>query len=99
MSIIEAEILASESDEHIVTESQHQDECDANEGSNLSKDYGCFNPGSSSSNNYDLALDLNIGRKQIQVEEEVEAEWTDDEFRNLVQKLNEKQKEFFLPCS
>lgn len=62
---LEREVLSSE-DEPTVTESQHQDECDLQRGSNLSKEFECFNPGiNNGQNDYDLALDLNIGRKQI----------------------------------
>lgn len=59
--------------------------------------YGCFNPGTSFENNdYDLALDQNIGRKQIpNQDEQLARELTDDEYRNLVRTLDVKQKEFF----
>lgn len=38
---------------------------------------------------------MNIGRKQILNEEHLTGELNDDEYRDLVQKLNIKQKEFF----
>lgn len=93
---LEREVLSSE-DEPTVTESQHQDECDLERGSNLSKEFECFNPGINNRNNdYDLALDLNIGRKQIDFQDDhVSIEMPDAEFRSMVQTLNVKQKEFF----
>lgn len=93
---LKKEVLSSE-DEPTVTESQHQDECDLERGSNLSKEFECFNPGINNGNNdYDLALDLNIGRKQIDFQDDhVSIEMPDAEFRSMVQTLNVKQKEFF----
>lgn len=93
---LEREVLSSE-DEPTVTESQHQDECDLERGSNLSKEFECFNPGINNGNNdYDLALDLNIGRKQIDFQDDhVSIEMPDAEFRSMVQTLNVKQEEFF----
>lgn len=93
---LEREVLSSE-DEPTVTESQHQDECDLERGSNLSKEFECFNPGINNGNNdYDLALDLNIGRKQIDFQDDhVSIEMPDAEFHSMVQTLNVKQKEFF----
>lgn len=38
---------------------------------------------------------MNIGRKQILEEDHLAGELNDDDFRDLVQKLNLKQKEFF----
>ena len=95
---LEKEFLSNEVEEPDVpvTELQHQNECDAQEGSQQSHDYGCFNPGITPENSeYDLALDLNIGRKQILEEDHLAGELNDDDFRDLVQKLNLKQKEFF----
>ena len=95
---LEKEFLSNEVEEPDVpvTELQHQNECDAQEGSQQSHDYGCFNPGKTPENSeYDLALDLNIGRKQILEEDQLAGELNDDDFRDLVQKLNLKQKEFF----
>lgn len=93
---LEREVLSSE-DEPTVTESQHQDECDLERGSNLSKEFECFNPGINNGNNdYDLVLDLTIGRKQIDFQDDhVSIEMPDAEFRSMVQTLNVKQKEFF----
>lgn len=93
---LEREVLSSE-DEPTVTESQHQDECDLQRGSNLSKEFECFNPGiNNGQNDYDLALDLNIGRKQIDFQDDhVSTEMPDAEFRSMVQTLNIQQKEFF----
>lgn len=44
---LEKEVLSNEVEEPDVpvTELQHQNECDAQEGSQQSHDYGCFNPG------------------------------------------------------
>ena len=95
---LEKEFLSNEVEEPDVpvTELQHQNECDAQEGSQQSHDYGCFNPGITPENSeYDLALDLNIGRKQILEEDHLAGVLNDDDFRDLVQKLNLKQKEFF----
>ena len=96
MSLLEHEVSLS-GEEPAITEAQHQDEGDVHAGSHLSQEFGCFNPGShDGSIQYDLGLDLNIGRKQIQTDDEqLTGEMTDDEYRELVQKLNLKQKEFF----
>lgn len=67
---LEREVLSSE-DEPTVTESQHQDECDLQRGSNLSKEFECFNTGiNNGQNDYDLALNLNMGRKQIDFQDD-----------------------------
>lgn len=98
INISELEYTVSATEEcSVISELQHQDECDAESGSRMCEEYGCFNPGTSFENNdYDLALDLNIGRKQIpNQDEQLARELTDDEYRNLVRTLNVKQKEFF----
>lgn len=94
---LEREVLSSE-DEPTVTESQHQDECDLERGSNLSKEFECFNPGINNGNNdYDLALDLNIGRKQIDFQDDhVSIEMPDAEFRSMVQTLKLNKKSSFI---
>lgn len=93
---LEKDFFSNQVDDPVVTELQHENERDANEGSCQSQDFGCFNPGNTSeTREYDLALDMNIGRKQISNDEHLTGELNDDEYRDLVQKLNIKQKEFF----
>lgn len=93
---LEKDFFSNQVDDPVVTGLQHEDERDANEGSCQSQDFGCFNPGNTSeTSEYDLALDMNIGRKQILNDEHLTGELNDDEYRDLVQKLNIKQKEFF----
>ncbi len=64
------------------------------EGSTESQLYKCFDPGRPD-NTYDLALDLGIGRNLVSEFEQVKALLCDDEYRQLVQRLNKRQKEFF----
>lgn len=61
------------------------------------KKFECFNPGINNGNNdYDLALDLNIGRKQIDFQDDhVSIEMPDAEFHSMVQTLNVNQKDLF----
>jgi exonuclease III len=68
------------------------------EGSQNSKELGCFNPGKSASQEptYDIGIDFGIGRKQFFCnDEELSGEMLDSEYREMVQSLNTKQKEFF----
>lgn len=60
INISELEYTVSATEEcSVISELQHQDECDAESGSRMCEEYGCFNPGTSFENNdYDLALDL-----------------------------------------
>ena len=97
VDISQLEYTVSSTEENpVISELQHQDECDAERGSRMCKEYGCFNPGTSCDNEYDLALDINIGRKQIPNQDaQLPEEMTDEEYRDLDQQLNVKQKEFF----
>lgn len=92
---LEREVLSSE-DEQTITESLHQDGCDLQRGSNLSKEFVCFNPGTNNGENvYNLALYLNIGRKFVDFQDDhVSIEMPDAESRSMVQTLNVKQNEF-----
>ena len=83
-----------DSDNIIVAEAQQQNELDELEGSVESDIYKCFDPGRPE-NDYDLALDLGIGRNQINGFEQVQGLLCDEEYRKIVQSLNKRQKEFF----
>ena len=83
-----------DSDNIIVAEAQQQNELDELEGSVESGIYKCFDPGRPE-NDYDLALDLGIGRNQINGFEQVQGLLCDEEYRKKVQSLNKRQKEFF----
>lgn len=76
---------------------QHVDEQDRANGTNLSEEYGCFNPGNAPTEYYDIGLDLTgVSRKHISSEIDIVAnELNDEEFRGMVRSLNRKQKEFF----
>lgn len=81
----------------VVTELQHVDEQDRANGTNLSEEYGCFNPGNAPTEYYDIDLDLtSVSRKDISSENDIVAnELNDEEFRGMIRSLNRKQKYFF----
>lgn len=76
---------------------QHVDEQDRANGTNLSEEYGCFNPGNAPTEYIDIGLDLTgVSRKHISSEIDIVAnELNDEEFRGMVRSLNRKQKEIF----
>lgn len=78
----------------VVTELQHVDEQDRANGTNLSEEYGCFNPGNSPTEYFDIGLDLTgVSRKHISSEIDIVAnELNDEEFRGMVRSLNRKQR-------
>lgn len=78
------------------TEMQHTEEQDIHDGSMLSQEFDCFNPGVTAEGSYDLGFDFGIGRKDLSShDEQLSGEMLDWEYRKLVKYLNRKQKEFF----
>lgn len=78
----------------VVTELQDVDKQDRANGTNLSEEYGCFNPGNSPTEYFDIGLDLTgVSRKHISSEIDIVAnELNDEEFRGMVRSLNRKQR-------
>ena len=57
---------------------------------------GCFDPGVNNEQGYDLGIDFGIGRKQVlSHDEQLSGKMLDDEYRCMIQTLNEKQKHYF----
>ena len=83
-------------------ENEHQELVDTIVGSSATRSFGCFDPGSvginqkdTFSKQYDLGQDLGIARKQLQTEQLPLKEMDQEQYRKMVQSLNQKQKEFF----
>lgn len=98
ISQLEMDVHSDETESPPVTELEHQNELDAVEGSQNSEEFGCFNPGvnASQGQSYDIGIDFGIGRKQLFCDDdELTREMLDGEYREMVQSLNLKQKEFF----
>lgn len=94
-SSLEKEGLNDEcAQDDVVTELQHVDEQDRANGTNLSEEYGCFNPCNATTEYYDIDLDLtSVSRKDISSENDIVAnELNDEEFRGMIRSLNRKQK-------
>lgn len=72
----------------------HNDNQDSAIGSIQSQLFSCFNPGKSSVS-YDIGMDLGNSRKQIGEHDILPNVVKEEEYQNMVQNLNEKQKEFF----
>ena len=61
--------------------------------------FGCFDPGKNKKHSqYDLLDDVGIFPRCNDQEELVVKYISAGEYRKLVQSLNEKQRQFFLPC-
>ena len=79
---------------------QYRDEQDKEIGSKASELFGCFDPGKDKQHvQYDLINDIGIYPRTNDDEELLVKRLKDADFRKLVQSLNIKQKEFFLPCA
>lgn len=66
------------------------------DGIRNSEEFGCFNPGPNIEQNYDLGVDVGIGRRQLPYhDEQLSGEMFDNEYRKMIQSLNRKQKEYF----
>lgn len=86
----------------VLPENEHQEEKDMSDGPSISETYGCFDPGTTCQgienqhyDQYDLGQDLGIARKSIENEQLPLNEMTDDDYRSILQNLNEKQMLFF----
>lgn len=86
----------------VLPENEHQETIDSAQGSTLSDNFGCFDPGTEShctgtvsNNEYDIGQDFGIARKRFENESLPMNEMSDNNYRSLVQSLNEKQKLFF----
>ena len=87
----------------VLPENEHQESIDSSIGCSASETYGCFDPGTLGKNTetdmhcqqYDIGQDLGIARRQIEIEQLPLKEMRDEDYREMVQNLNEKQKEFF----
>lgn len=74
----------------VLPENEHQEEKDMSDGPSISETYGCFDQGTTCQgienqhyDQYDLGQDLPLN------------EMTDDDYRSMIQNLNEKQMLFF----
>lgn len=68
------------------------------DGPSISETYACFDPGTTCQGienqhhvQYDLGQDLGIARKSIEHEQLPLNEMIDDDYRSMIQNLNEKQ--------
>lgn len=62
----------------------------------IQRNFFCFNPGPNIEQNYDLGVDVGIGRRQLPYhDEQLSGEMLDNEYRKMIQSLNRKQKEYF----
>lgn len=89
----------------VLLENEHQETIDSAQGSALSDNFGCFDPGieshctgTVSNNEYDIGQDFRVARKRFENESLPINEMSDSNYRSLVPSLNEKQKLFFLQC-
>lgn len=86
----------------VLPENEHQETIHSTQGSALSDNFGCFDPGTEShctgtvsNNEYFIGQDFVIARKRFENESLPMNEMSDSNYRSLVQSLNEKQKLFF----
>lgn len=81
----------------VLPENEHQEEIDVSYGPSISEIYGCFDPGTTYQHHdrYDFGQDLDIAQKSIENEELPLNEMIDDDYRSMIQNLNEKQMIFF----
>ncbi|CAC5420340.1 unnamed protein product [Mytilus coruscus] len=73
-------------------ENLHVENNDRTEGLTLSEKYGCFDPGKPEQ--YDVGLDIGLTRKQIG-DDDCLIKMSDNDYRELVRKLNDEQKRYF----
>lgn len=86
----------------VLLENEHQETIDSAQGSALSDNFGCFDPGTEShctgtvsNNEYDIGQDFGVARMRFENELLPVNEMSDSNYRSLVPSLNEKQKLFF----
>lgn len=81
----------------VLPENEHQEEINLSDGPSISETYGCFDPGTENQHHdqYDLGQNLGIARKSIENEQLPLNEMIDDDYRSMIQNLNEKQMIFF----
>jgi hypothetical protein len=85
----------------VLPENEHQEAIDMSERTSISETYGCFDPGTCKGkenehhNQYDIGQDLGIARKSIENVQLPLNEMIDDDYRLMIQNLNEKQMIFF----
>lgn len=86
----------------VLPENEHQETIHSTQGSALSDNFGCFDPGTEShctgtvsNNEYFIGQDFVIACKRFENESLPMNEMSDSNYRSLVQSLNEKQKLFF----
>ena len=98
MDELDKAAAAAENDllrDDILPEAEHENLIDAEEDVLDSNDYGCFSPGKSTDvTNYDIGYDLGIATSGVS-EEISDNRLSDSKYRDLVQSLNKKQKDFF----
>lgn len=80
----------------VAPENEHQEQIDIEDVVRLSTQYGCFDPGKDAPV-YDVGVDLGISRRQIGHEELLLCGELDDiQYRNLIRRLNQQQRDFFI---
>ena len=96
ISQLEMKIFTENLESHPVTELEHANEQDIGDGTQLSETLGCFDPVVNNAQGYDMGIDFGIGRKQVlSHDKQLSGEMLDDEYRCMIQTLNEKQKHYF----
>ncbi|XP_061195058.1 uncharacterized protein LOC133203256 [Saccostrea echinata] len=88
---VDAEDLCAD---FIAPGNEHEEEIDREEGSTLSRKWGCFDPGKHAPD-YDIGLELGIQRKQLDEEISQMGEMEDIPYREMLRGLNQQQREFF----
>lgn len=85
-----------DNDVTVSAQEQQENELDELEGDCISEHYKFFDPSGNATHSYDLGVDFGTSRKQIGTDESyVQGEMIDAEYRELVQSLNNTQKQFF----
>lgn len=83
----------------VAPNAEHINKQDATVKEKPSELFGCFDPGKNKVHSqYDLLNDIGIFPRSNEEEELVIKRMSDDNYYALVRSLNEKQRQFFLPC-